>query len=151
MSDYRFDELMRLAFTAPASSNPPSTRSRWRFEQPAFRHPGICEVDASSQSPPAHFAGDRDGVAVPQTRHALTDGFGRLKVPHQRGRRARTPIPAAENGGNRLVRQPTPPTGDHRANPGQRLVAYRQTTTRTSYFAYGTGVSVAQTRNGRNS
>ena len=103
MSDYdRFDELMRLALHDARTIEP-------------TEHEIAAAVRAANAPAPRKLRGRRlvavaaaalalvtgTAFAVPQTRHALTDGFGRLEDFLTTGADAPgTPIPAGENDGN---------------------------------------------------
>ena len=149
MSDRdRFDELMRLALHDA------------RTIEPTERDIAVA-VRAANTPAPRTLRGRRlvavlattlalvtgTAFAVPQTRHALTDGFGTLKDFLTRGADAPgTPIPAGENDGKLDWFRGTDTTNGSiiAQTHGTRLVAYRQTTTGMACLAYGTLASACR-------
>lgn len=149
MSDHdRFDGLMRLALHDARTTEP-------------TEHEIAVAVRAANIPAPRTLRGRRfvavaaaafalvtgTAFAVPQTRHALTDGFGTLKDFLTNGADAPgTPIPAGENDGNLDWFRGTDTTSGSiiAQTQGTRLVAYRQTTTGMACFAYGTSVSACR-------
>ena len=148
MSDHgRFDELIRLAFHDARAIEPTeheiavAARAANTPAPPKLRGRRLVAVAAAL----ALVTGT--AFAVPQTRHALTDGFGTLEDFLTNGADAPgTPIPAGENDGKLDWFRGTDTTNGSIIAQTQslRLVAYRQITTGMACFAYGTSVSVCR-------
>ena len=149
MSDHdRFDELMRLAFHDARTIEPTEHEIAVAVRaasSPAPRKLRDRRLVAVAAAALALVTGT--AFAVPQTRQALTDGFGTLEDFLTNGADAPgTPIPAGENDGKLDWFRGTDTTNGSiiAQTESVRLVAYRQTTTGMACFAYGTLASACR-------
>lgn len=149
MSDHdRFDELMRRALHDARTIEPTedeiaaAVRSARSPAPRKLRGRRLVTVAAAALALVTGTA-----FAVPQTRHALSDGFGTLKDFLTNGADAPgTPIPPGENAGKLDWFRGTDTTSGSTIaqTQGTRLVAYRQTTTGMACLAYGTLASACR-------
>ncbi len=149
MSDHdRFDEFLRSALHDARTTEPTQdeiTTAVRAARGPAPRRPRGRRLVAVLAGSFALVTGT--AFAVPQTRHALTNGFGTLKdFLTNQGDPPGTPIPPGEADGQLNWFRGTDTTNGSiiAETQGTRLVAYRQTTTGMACLAYGTVASVCR-------